>query len=156
MHTGPSRAASGRRALITAALAALGACADEPVAPKIPSALEPKASALAGEWVELTVTNASGGTEVGSLRWAVDQIGSAGGAISFDPSLNGGTIILNGTLAPDGAMYIIGPDKGITISGNDQHRVIRGNELGAGGAVSLTNVTITKGYAVDYGSAILS
>jgi hypothetical protein len=133
-------------------LAALGACADEPVAPRTPSTPQPTASALAGEWIEVTVTNVSGGTEVGSLRWAANQIESGGGAIYFDPSLNGAFIILNGTLSPDGPMYIIGPDKGITITGNGQHRVIDGADND--GRVSLTNVTITKGYHAEYASAI--
>jgi hypothetical protein len=74
--------------------------------------------ALVGQWVEVTVTNTSGNTEVGSLRWAANQIGSGGGVIHFAPSLDGAGIILNGTLSPDGPMYIDGPAKGITISGN--------------------------------------
>jgi hypothetical protein len=49
-------------------------------------------------------------------------------------------------------MWIIGPEKGITISGNDQHRVIEGHA--DDGLVSLTNVTITRGYSPYFGSAI--
>jgi hypothetical protein len=152
MHTAISRAARWPRALIIAAVGVLGACADEPVAPRTASTIAPRASALAGEWVELTVTNTSGGTDVGSLRWAASQIHSGGGVIHFDPSLDGATIVLNGTLSPDGPMYIDGPAKGITISGNHQYRVIDGADTD--GRVSLTNVTITKGYDPQYASAI--
>ena len=49
-------------------------------------------------------------------------------------------------------MYIVGPAKGITISGNHQHRVIEGRD--DNGGVSLTNVTVTKGYDPYYASAI--
>jgi hypothetical protein len=133
-------------------VAVLAACADEPAAPKSPSALQPAMSVPpTGEFVEVTVTNASGGTEVGSLRWAVSQIGSAGGAIHFDPALAGGTITLGAPLDIEDPTYIVGPDSGITLSGNDQHRVIR---VDVDARVSLTNVTVTKGFAADYGSAI--
>ena len=126
----------------------LAACSDEPVAPKHRSTVTPNAARLAGEFVDVTVTNASGGTEVGSLQWAAAQITSAGGAIHFDPSLNGATIVLDAPLDPDGPMYIDGPAQGLTISGNDQHRVIETDAL-----VSVKNVTLTKGYA-DYGAAV--
>jgi hypothetical protein len=152
MLTVISRARRRPLALIVAASALFGACADEPVAPTPPSTRAPSATALGGEWVEVTVTSPSGGTEVGTLRWAANQIGSGGGTIYFDPSLNGGTIVLNGTLSPDGPMYIIGPDKGISITGNHQHRVIDGADND--GRVSLTNVTITKGYHAEYASAV--
>ena len=152
MQSFSSRAGHWRLALSLLSFTALAACADDPVAPRTPPALKPKASALTGEWVEVTVTTTSGGTEVGSLRWAANQIGSGGGVIHFAPSLDGATIVLNGTLSPDGPMYIDGPAKGITISGNQQHRVIDGDP--DDGRVSLTNVTITKGYRPDYASAI--
>ena len=126
----------------------LAACGDEPVAPKHQSASKPNAARLAGEFVDVTVTNASGGIGVGSLQWAAAQIGTAGGAIHFDPSLNGATIVLDAPLDPDGPMYIDGPTKGLTISGNDQHRIIETDAL-----VSVTNITLTKGYA-DYGAAV--
>jgi hypothetical protein len=105
-----------------------------------------------GEFVEVTVTNTSGGSDSGSIRWAAEKIKSAGGAILFAPGLNGATIVLNGPIAPDGPMYIVGPDKGITLSGNHQHRVISG--YFDNGGVSLLNVTVTKGYDPFYASAI--
>ena len=152
MHTVNSRAARWPRVLIIAAAAALGACADEPVAPKTPPTVASKSAGPTSPWVDVTVTNVSGGVEVGSLRWAANQIQSGGGVIRFDPSLDGATIVLNGTLNPDGPMYIEGPAKGITISGNHQYRVINGYQ--DDGRVSLTNVTITKGYDPYYGSAV--
>jgi hypothetical protein len=149
MHTVTSR---GSLLPLALSLAALAACSDEPAAPTALRTPRPNASGVpAGEFVNVTVTNASGGLDVGSIRWAADQIGSAGGAIHFAPVLDGATIVLNGTVTPDGPMYVDGPPKGITISGNDQYRVIEGRDID--GRVSLTNVTITKGYA-DYASAI--
>lgn len=148
MYTVASRARRWPLALGLLGLVALGACADEPVTPTTPDRLRPNPSSLAGEWVELTVTNASGGLDVGSIRWAVNQIGPAGGAVRFDPSLNGATITLDAPLDIDYPTYIVGPDKGITLSGNDQHRVMEGDAN-----VSATNVTLTKGYD-EYGSAV--
>ena len=104
------------------------------------------------EFVFLTVTNTSGNTDSGSVRWAANQINSGGGVIRFAPALDGATIVLNGPMSPDGPMYIEGPAKGITITGNHQHRVIAGRD--DNGLVSLTNVTISKGYSPDYASAI--
>jgi hypothetical protein len=150
MHTVVSRAAHWPRAVIIAAV--LSACADEPVAPTLPSSLTPKAAVVPGSFVDVTVTNTSGGLDVGSLRWAANQIGSGGGVIRFAPALDGATITLAGTVDPDGPMYVEGPAKGITISGNNQYRVIDGHF--DDGRVSLTNVTITKGYTADYASAI--
>ena len=153
MHVTNLRAGRWPLALSLLTLVTLGACADDPVAPRNPTTISPAlAGAPTGEFVNVTVTNTSGGTDVGSLRWAADQIKSAGGAIHFDPSLDGATIVLNGTVSPDGPMYVDGPAKGITISGNNQYRVIDG--YFDNGLVSLTNVTITNGYHADYASAI--
>jgi len=140
-------------AFTIAAAVALGACADDPVQPKLQPPSKPNASVPpTGDFVEVTVTNTSGNTDVGSIRWAANQIHSAGGAIKFDPSLDGATIVLNGPMSPDGPMYVVGPAKGITISGNDQYRVISGEW--DNGTVSLKNVTITKGFDPNYASAI--
>ena len=153
MDTVASRAPRWPRALVIAALAALGACADEPVAPTATTSanLTPQL-AVPGAFVDVTVTTTSGGTEVGSLRWAADQIHSGGGVIRFAPALDGATIVLGGSVSPGGRMWVEGPAKGITISGNNQYRVIAG--YGDDGLVSLKNVTITKGYTADYASAI--
>src|SRR4029079_7849648 len=98
------------------------------------------------------VTNTSGGLDVGSIRWAANQIGRAGGAIHFASALDGATIVLAGSVSPDGPMYIDAPAKGITLSGNDNYRVIDGYD--DNGGVSLKNVTITRGYNAFFGSAV--
>jgi hypothetical protein len=124
MRTIISRAARWPSALTVAAVATLGACADDPTAPRAPAALASRVSALPGEWVDVTVTNTSGGLDVGSVRSAANQIESGGGVIRFAPTLDGATIVLSGPLSPDGPMYVEGPPKGITLSGNHQYRVI--------------------------------
>jgi hypothetical protein len=136
-------------ALSVAAIAALSACADEPLAPRIPPVAKPNASDVTtGEFVQMTVTSTSGGLDSGSIRWAATQLGSAGGAILFAPGLDGATITLDAPLDAAGPMSIQGPAKGITLSGNDQHRVIDSDS-----SVSVQNVTLTKGFA-DFGSAV--
>jgi len=148
MQTFAPRADRWSLALIIPALAALAACSDEPVAPKRVSVPEATAGRVnATEPVELFVTNTSGGTEVGSLRWAAEQMKWSGGAIQFDPSLGGKTIVLDAGLEFRAQVEIYGPEKGVTISGKDQFRIIDGTQ------VFLTNLTITKGYA-DYAAAV--
>src|SRR5215204_3823894 len=144
-----ARAGRSPLALTLLGLAALAACSDEPVAPKS-LRTSPGTPALAVEEITFTVTNASGGSEAGSLQWAVAQANNAGpftGVIVFDPSLGGDTITLDATLPAQRPMQIVGPAKGITISGNDQHRVIT-----SGTSLTLKNLTLTKGYA-DFASA---
>jgi hypothetical protein len=134
-------------------LAALaGACANEPVAPKYSSTFKPGTHALVMDPIQVTVTNASGGNDVGSIQWAVAQINQPGptGVIVFDPSLDGVTITLDAPLDAQRPVEIIGPAKGITLSGNDQHRVING-----GTSLTLHNLTLTKGNA-DFGSAVVA
>ena len=153
MHTFNARAGRWPLALSLLGLAALAACADEPVAPKPSSNIAPGTPKLAWEEIQVTVTNASGGGEVGSLQWAVAQVnepGPATGVIVFDASLEGDTITLDTPLQAQRPVEIIGPAKGITISGNDQHRVISG-----GTSLTLRNVTLTKGYG-DYASAVVA
>jgi len=152
MHALISRAGRWPAALSLFGLIALGACSDEPVAPKPPTEATALSAAPTGDFVDVTVTNTSGDQVVGSIRWAADQIHSAGGAIHFDPSLDGATIVLNAPLSPNGPVNVVGPPKGITLSGNDQYQVISGAL--DNGTVSLKNVTITKGYAAFGASAI--
>jgi hypothetical protein len=150
MHRFNARAGRWPLALTLLGIAALAACADEPVAPTS-SAKTAGTPALAVEEIQVTVTNASGGGEVGSLQWAVSQVnepGTAGGVITFDPKLAGDTIVLDAPLQAQRPVQIIGPAKGITLSGNDQHRIIDG-----GTSLSLRNLTLTKGYA-DFASAV--
>src|SRR5688500_3931007 len=85
------------------ALAALGACADAP--PPTAPVTVPKPHFGIGPLI--TVTNTSGGTGTGSLRWAARQA-TVYSIILFDPSLAGATITLDSTLR-------VGPD--VTIEG---------------------------------------
>jgi hypothetical protein len=137
------------RAAALAASTVLAACADDPVGPKSPPAASPSVQPAADP-IYLTVTNASGGTEVGSIRWAASQIRFSTAYIRFDPKLAGATITLGAELYLDNFTTIEAPPGGITLSGNDQHRVIL-----APAGVELQNVTVTKGNHAD-GSAIYS
>ncbi|HEX6047791.1 MAG TPA: right-handed parallel beta-helix repeat-containing protein [Gemmatimonadaceae bacterium] len=134
-----SRDVRRTRAFTIAAVAALSACADEPVAPKAPRSLAPSASQTSA--VVITVTNNSGGSDAGSLRWALAQA-TGGETIRFDPSLDGDTIIVDPTLEAWQWVTIEGPQaKGITISGGGKVRVINLHQ-----GAWLRNVTITNGY----------
>src|SRR5215471_11526074 len=153
MDTFIARAGRWPLALMLWALATLAAaCSNETVAPRYSSTAKPGAPALEMQPIQVTVTNASGGYDVGSIQWAVSQINQPGptGVIVFDPSLDGATITLDAPLDAQRPVEIIGPSKGITLSGNDQHRVING-----GTSLALHNVTLTKGYA-DFGSAVVA
>jgi hypothetical protein len=149
MLTSTPRAGRRSPALTLAALTltALAACVDEPVVPKTNTAT-PKASVQGAIPINVVVTNTSGGTDVGSLRWAAEQVSFVGGAIQFDPSLGGKTITLDAGLEFHRETEIVGPDKGVTISGKDQFRIVYSSSV-----LTLTNVTITKGYA-PFGSAL--
>ena len=117
-------------------LPTLVACADEssPTAPVLP------AKPHFGIGAVVTVTNASGGTGTGSLRWAVNAAGDQG-AIAFDPSLAGATITLDSTIHTAKYLYFEGPkDKGITLSGGGKVRVLH-IEQGAW----LSNLNIANG-----------
>ena len=91
----------------------------------------------------VTNTNNSG---AGSLRQAITDA-PAGGAIYFDPALNGGTITLGGTqltisknLTIDASALVAG----ITVNGNNTSRVF---EVTSGVAVVLDGLTISGGSA---------
>ena len=141
MHISTRRSGRWPLALTLLGLAALAACADDPVAPTR-SKVAPGTPSLAVGEVQVTVTNASGGSDVGSLQWAVAQINQPGpttGVIVFDASLEGDTITLDEPLQAQRPVEIIGPAKGITLSGNDQHRVITG-----GTSLTLRNLTLSS------------
>src|SRR5688500_15528104 len=145
-----TRAGRWPLALNLVALATLAACGDDVVAPKAPRPDAPNASVQAAEPMDVTVTNTSGGTQVGSLRWAASQIAAGGGTIWIHPSIAGQTIALDAELQFPSITYIYAPeDKGIVISGNDQRRVMSST----GQFLSLYNVTVTRGNA-PYGSGI--
>jgi hypothetical protein len=91
------------------------------------------------------VTNTNN-TGAGSLRQAITDV-PAGGAIYFDPSLNGATITLGGTQLTIGKNLTIDASAlvaGITVNGNNTSRVF---EVLAGTNVALSNLTITLGNA---------
>jgi len=107
------------RVPLALAVAALAACADEPSAPKRSLPVGPNLNL--GDVV--TVTNTSGGTGVGSLRWAVAQT-TGGEIVRFDPALAGSTIVVDSTVVISYPITIEGPpDKGVTISGGDAHHI---------------------------------
>ena len=110
----PSTSPGGRR-LLALTFISLGACADEPIAPSIPSLSGPNAN-LGGV---ITVTTSSGGKDVGSLRWAVAQT-TGGEIIRFAPAMAGATIVVDSTIPVRYPITVEGPaDKGVTISGGN-------------------------------------
>ena len=127
-----------RRATLVSALMvpAIVACADEssPTAPVLPTRPNLGIGAV------VTVTNTSGGTVTGSLRWAVNTAGVYG-AIAFAPSLAGATITLDSTIHTTKYLYFEGPkEKGITLSGGGNVRVMQIDQ-----GAWLSNLNITKG-----------
>lgn len=142
MTTSTLRAASRSLALLST-IAALAACADQPSAP-FESAAASAAQLAAGDVI--TVTSTGGGSENGSLRWAVAQA-TGGEIIRFAPALAGATITLDTTLYIFKPMTIEGPaDKGVTITTAGRGRVMRIN-MGSGMplVVTLRNLSITGG-----------
>ena len=133
----PSRAGRWPLAL---ALVALGACADESTAPRIPSLSGPNANL--GD--NITVTTTSGGTETGSLRWAVAQT-LGGEVIRFAPALAGATIVVDSSVAVRHPITIEGPaDKGITISGGKARHIFALPDL-LPSAVTFRNLALVNG-----------
>jgi hypothetical protein len=136
------------RVFVLAALVTLGACTDESpaTAPRADVARALAPDPLAGDVI--TVTNASGGKDAGSLRWAVAQA-TGGEVIRFAPALAGATITLDSTLLVNAHATIEGPaDRGITISAGGKGRVILVGS-GATQPVTLRNLTITGGKVPD-------
>ena len=134
-----SRAA---RVTLGVMLTALAACADEPS----PTAPVPGLAPQFAIGDVLTVTNTSGGTDVGSLRWAMSHI-TGGEVIRFDPGLAGQTIVLDTTIATHEPFTIEGPaDNGITISGGGKVRVFDVS-VGTDDTLVFRNLTIADGKA---------
>ena len=134
------------------ALAIVTACSDDPVAPKTARPLAAKVAPIVADTYRVTTT--SGGMETGSLRWAAKQMEYGGGTILFDPSLGGKTINLGDRFEIYGRAEIVGPPKGITISGNNTFRLMYVTML------TMENVTVMKGNgelgsAIEAGAAIL-
>ena len=153
MHFLKSRAVRRLLALMLSTLATLGACTDDehPItAPTTPNAPHFAVGDV------ITVTNARGGMEAGSLRWAVAQA-TGGEIIRFDPRLAGSTITVDSTLVISNPLTIEGPaDKGITLSGGARGRVIdlpvnNGNSS----LTTLRNLSITGGQLMtDAGAGV--
>lgn len=138
------------------ALAALGACADEP-SPTAPGA-QPRPNLAVGDII--TVTTAADGPDLaGSLRWAVRQA-VGGETIRFASDLAGATITLDSVLAIFEPVTIEGPaDKGITISAAGRGRAIAVNTYDGSTAPSTTlrNLSITGGkISVGQGAGIFT
>lgn len=152
MYRIPSRAGRWPTAVFVAALTATGACTtdDQPITGPVMRADTPNLAV--GDII--TVTNARGGTEPGSLRWAVAQV-TGGEVIEFDAKLAGSTITLDSTLVISNAVTIQGPaDKGITISGGGIGRVIDIAVLDLGQpATKLRNLSVTGGKLTTEGGA---
>ncbi|MDF2771166.1 MAG: polymorphic outer membrane protein [Geminicoccaceae bacterium] len=116
---------------------ALGACTDAPTAAR-PGRASVNSTLSAGE--VFTVTNTSGGTDAGSVRWAAKLAGE-GDFIRFDPALAGDTITLDSTLILSG-VTIEGPKGGgVALSGGGRVKVMHVYE-----ASTVRNLTVTKGY----------
>ena len=133
-------------ALTLTALTALTACSDDPVAPKTAGPVAAKIALVAAADTYV-VTTTSGGMEPGSLRWIAKKMEYSGGTILFDPALAGKTITLDDRFEIYHTAAIIGPAKGITISGNNTFRLMYVSHL------TMENVTLTKGNG-EFGSAI--
>ena len=137
MYPSNSRVVCGTLGVMMTVLAA---CADEPT----PTAPIPGPAPQFAVGDELLVTNTSGGTGVGSLRWAVSQA-TGGEVIRFAPALAGQTITLDSSVKVLQPLTIEGPtDAGITISGAGKVRV-----FDVFAETVLRNLTIAHGSAVS-------
>jgi hypothetical protein len=109
------------------------------------------ASAATAQAATFTVTNTNDSGE-GSLRDSINQANAASSddVITFDPAIFAAheTITLAGTeltILNNGSLAINGPAAGVTISGNDQSRVILIRE---GANATMSDLTITGGNGV--------
>src|SRR5215207_11851 len=140
----------GVRWTVALMLPALAACADDR-APTEPRPLHPPRLAVEDAPDTLIVTNTSGGTNIGSLRWAASQAPFRA-IIRFDHSLAGKTIVVDGPVHAKQFVFVEGPeDRGITISGGGRVRVM---ELDHGAWIS--NVNVKDGYHPQFGGGIVS
>ena len=121
------------------ALTAVAACADEPSAPMRSLPVGPNLNI--GDVI--TVTTTSGGTGVGSLRWAVAQA-TTGHIIRFAPALAGATIVVDSTMPVLFPITIEGPaDKGVTISGGNATHIFEVYDLPS--ATTFRNLALVNG-----------
>ena len=148
MHRLPSRAAYWTLAL-TSIVTTLAACADESTSPTPHLARTPNPVVAAGDDV-VVVTSTSGGTGVGTIRWAAQNVKSYG-VIRFDSSLAGATITVDSTIIVNvQSATIEGPKpRGVTLSGGGLVRVLQFGEFGY-----VKNVSITRGVHAVAGGGI--
>lgn len=129
------------RVTLATVLAAFAACADAPPPTAPIEAPAPRFAAAK----ELLVTNTSGGTGTGSLRWAASQV-TGGEVIRFAPEIAGQAIILDAPVVLASSATIEGPtDQGMTISGGNFVRVFQFTHQQ--GEVVLRNLTVANGYS---------
>ena len=145
--------ARGRRSLAWRAVlaligaGALAACADEPSAPRVTIPTVPNLAV--GDVI--TVTTSSGGTDAGSLRWAVGQA-TGGEVIRFAPELAGDTITVDAPVIIAHPVTIEGPaDKGVTISGDFTWHIFDIQDS-LPSATTLRNLELVNGVAL-FGTA---
>jgi fibronectin-binding autotransporter adhesin len=108
-----------------------------------------------------TVTSTLDDGSTGTLRWAIGQANSAGGAetINFDPTVfaTSQTITLNGTQLElsdtTGTETITGPAAGVTVSGNNASRVF---QVDGGVTASISGLTISGGQTDSAGAGIFN
>ena len=116
------------RSGLAVAIISLAACVDRE-SPTQPAVNPGRPQFAVGDVI--TVTNTSGGSDAGSLQWALNQT-TGGETIVFDPGLAGDTIFLKAPLQVPHLVLIDGPkDKGITISAAGKFRVMDVYEEGA-------------------------
>jgi hypothetical protein len=127
-----------RRAVLVLPLLALFGCMDRPDVTGPDGPL----GDIAPQSVTHVVQNLNN-SGPGSLREAIDVAGN-GHVITFDPSLAGGTIVLGFELFINKSLTIVGPEGGITISGNHQTRIFR---IANVHEVVLDRLTLTNGNA---------
>ncbi|HEV8065875.1 MAG TPA: right-handed parallel beta-helix repeat-containing protein, partial [Acidimicrobiales bacterium] len=108
-----------------------------------------------------TVTSTLDDGSTGTLRWAIGQANSAGGAetINFDPTVfaTPQTITLNGTQLElsdtTGTETVTGPAAGVTVSGNNASRVF---QVDPGVTASISGLTISAGQTDSAGAGMFN
>jgi len=138
------------RVVLAVLLTVFASCTDEPSPSEPMRGLEPQFNV--GD--VLMVTNTSGGTDIGSLRWAMNFV-TGGEVIQFASNLAGQTITLDSTVMIDASVTIEGPAaEGITISGGGRVIVVDFS-LSSDEEAVLRNVTIANGMSTSNGAGII-
>jgi hypothetical protein len=131
-------------------LLVLGACADQPTAPRLSTPLRPNAAV--GD--VYTVTNPNDDGSIGTLRWAL-KFTTGGEVIRFDPSLAGKTIKVDSTINISKAVTIEGPTPGgVTLKGAGNGRLFRADYTPTG-TITFRNVAITGANSGEGGGGVI-